>query len=263
MKVSSNIHPTAVIDPGARLGADVTVGPHSVIGANVEIGDGTSIGAAVQIEGPTKIGERNRIFGPSAIGFPPQDLKYDGEPTRLEIGDENQIREFVTMSRGTTKDRGLTTVGSKNLFMAYAHVAHDCVVGSSTVFANGATLAGHVHVGSFSTIGAFSAIHQFCRVGEHAFIGGFTVATQDVLPFIKTVGTRDPKTYGVNAIGLERKGWTKERIDAVQKSYRILIRSKLTLADALKKMRDDFPGQEDVRALLEFVEASGKRGFIR
>lgn len=258
-----NIHPTAVVDPGAVLAADVTVGPFAVIGAGVEIGAGTEIGAAVQVQGPTRIGERNRFLGPSSIGFPPQDIKYAGEPTRLEIGDDNLVREFVTMSRGTTKDRGLTTVGSKNLFMTGAHVAHDCVVGSGTIFANGATLAGHVSVGDGSTVGAFSAIHQFCRVGPHAFIGGFTVATQDVLPFLKTVGTRDPKTYGVNSIGLERKGWSKDRVEALQKAYRILVRSKLSFADAMQRLRTEFPGQPDVALLVEFLDGCGKRGFVR
>ncbi len=259
----ATIHPTAIVDPGARLAESVTVGAFAVIGRDVEIGAGTEIGAAVQIQGPTTIGERNRIFGPASIGFPPQDIKYAGEPTRLEIGDDNQIREFVTMSRGTMKDRALTTVGSGNLFMAYAHVAHDCVVGSQTIFANGATLAGHVHIGDFTTVGAFSAIHQFCRVGEHAFIGGYTVATQDVLPYMKTVGTRDPKTYGVNSIGLERKGWSRDRVEAVQKAYRILVRSKLKFADALARLKSEFAGQEDVGLLVKFLEGCGKRGFIR
>jgi UDP-N-acetylglucosamine acyltransferase len=261
--MSTSIHPTAVVESSVKLGERVKVGPYAVLTGDVEIGDDTELGAAVQVQGPTRLGARNKVFGPCSLGFPPQDLKYAGEPTRLEVGDDNTIREFCTMSRGTTKDRALTTVGSNNLFMAYAHVAHDCVVGSGTIFANGATLAGHVQVGSFSTVGAFSAIHQFCRVGEHAFIGGYTVATQDVLPFMKTVGTRDPQTYGVNAIGLERKGWSKDRVEALQRAYRLLVRSKLPLADALAKIRAELGEQPDVKYLVDFVEGSGKRGFIR
>lgn len=259
----AKIHPTAVIDPSAILADDAVVGPFAVIGADVEIGAATEIGAGVQVQGPTKIGARNRILGPASIGFPPQDIKYAGEPTRLEIGDDNTIREFVTMSRGTMKDRQLTTVGSGNLFMAYSHVAHDCVVGSGTIFANAATLAGHVRVGDGATVGAFSAIHQFCRVGDHAFIGGFTVATQDVLPFVKTVGARDAKTYGVNSIGLERKGWSKERVEALQKAYRILVRSKLSFADAMARLRAELGREPDVASLIAFLDGCGKRGFIR
>jgi UDP-N-acetylglucosamine acyltransferase len=259
----AKIHPTAIVDPKAVLAADVSIGAYSIIGADVEIGEGTEIGAAIQIQGPTKIGCRNRFFGPASIGFPPQDLGYAGEPTRLEIGDDNLVREFTTMSRGTKKDRALTTVGSKNLFMAYAHVAHDCVVGSGTIFANAATLAGHVKVGDGATVGAFSAIHQFCRVGEHAFIGGFTVATQDVLPYMKTVGARGAKTYGPNSIGLQRKGFSKDRVAAIARAWRILVRSKLGFAESMDRIRGEFGEQPDVAKLIAFLEGCGKRGFIR
>ena len=195
------------------------------------------------------------------MGTPPQDLKFKGERTELVIGNDNTIREFCTFNRGTTGGGGITTVGSNNFFMAYSHVAHDCHVGSNVIFANNATLAGHVEVGDFSTIGAFSAIHQFCRVGEHAFIGGDTICTQDVLPFVKTVGSRPAKTYGINTIGLQRKGFSKEAVEALQRAYRILVRSKLKLEDALQKIEAELPSPETAY-LVEFVRKS-ERGVIR
>jgi UDP-N-acetylglucosamine acyltransferase len=257
-----DIKETAVISPDAVLADGVSVGPYAVIGANVTIGAGTEIGPHVRIEGPTWIGERNRIVGQCSIGTPPQDLKFKGEQTELRIGDDNVIREFVTINRGTTGGGGVTTIASHNFFMAYAHVAHDCHVGSNTIFANNATLAGHVDVGDFATIGAFSAVHQFCRVGEHAFIGGGSICTQDVLPFVKTVGNRPAETYGINTIGLERKGFPKETIEALQRAYRILVRSKLKLADALERIEKEYGGVPEVQYLVEFVRSS-KRGVIR
>ena len=256
------IDPTAVISSDAVLAPDVTVGPYSVIGPHVTIGAGTTIGPHIRIEGPTQIGERNQFVGQASIGTPPQDLKYKGEKTQLRIGNDNVFREFVTVNRGTTGGGGLTTIGSGGFFMAYAHVAHDCHVGDHTIFANNATLAGHVDVGDFSTIGAFSAVHQFCRVGDHAFIGGGSICTQDVLPYVKTVGNRPAKTYGVNNIGLERKGFTKDTIEALQRAYRILTRSKLLLNDALEKIETDLGFHAEVRYFVEFVRGS-KRGVIR
>jgi UDP-N-acetylglucosamine acyltransferase len=253
---------TAIISPDAVLAHDVSVGPYSVIGANVTVGAGTFIGPHVRIEGPTAIGERNRFVGQCSIGTEPQDLKYKGEKTELRIGNDNVFREFVTVNRGTSGGGGVTTIASNNFFMAYSHVAHDCHVGTQTVFANNATLAGHVDVGDFSTIGAFSAVHQFCRVGEHAFIGGGSICTQDVLPFVKTVGNRPAETYGINTIGLERKGFTKETIEALQRAYRILVRSKLKLADALARIESELGQYPEVRYLVEFVRTS-KRGVIR
>ena len=258
-----DIKETAVISPDAVLADGVSVGRYAVIGANVTIGAGTEIGPHVRIEGPTWIGERNRIVGQCSIGTPPQDLKFKGEQTELRIGDDNVIREFVTINRGTTGGGGVTTIASHNFFMAYAHVAHDCHVGSNTIFANNATLAGHVDVGDFATIGAFSAVHQFCRVGEHAFIGGGSICTQDVLPFVKTVGSRPAKTYGINTIGLERKGFQPETIEALQRAYRILIRSKLKLADALMRIEAELGLFPETRYLVDFVRESKKRGFIR
>src|SRR6266498_2155018 len=206
------IHPSAIVSDDAQLASDVEVGAFALIGPQVIIGAGTVVGPYTRIEGPTTVGERNQFFGHDSIGGPPQDLKYHGGRTELKIGDDNVFREFVTLNRGTVGGGGLTTIGSNNFFMAYSHVAHDCHVGSNTVFANCATLAGHVEVGDFATIGAFSAVHQFCRVGEHAFIGGGTMCTQDVLPFVKTVGSRPAKTYGVNTIGLQRKGFQPETV---------------------------------------------------
>jgi UDP-N-acetylglucosamine acyltransferase len=256
------IKETAIISPGAVLASDVTIGPYAVIGPDVTIGAGSIIGPHVRIEGPTTIGERNHFVGQCSIGTPPQDLKYKGEKTELRIGNDNVFREFVTVNRGTTGGGGVTTIASHNFFMAYAHVAHDCHVGENTVFANNATLAGHVDVGDFSTIGAFSAVHQFCRVGDHAFIGGGSICTQDVMPFVKTVGNRPAKTYGVNTIGLERKGFPKETIEALQRAYRILIRSHLKLADALARIDAELSHVHEVRYLADFVRAS-KRGVIR
>ncbi|HET8796709.1 MAG TPA: acyl-ACP--UDP-N-acetylglucosamine O-acyltransferase [Thermoanaerobaculia bacterium] len=253
---------TAIVSADAVLAPDVVVGPYAVIGPQVTIGAGTTIGPHVRIEGPTQIGERNRFVGQASIGTDPQDLKFKGERTELRIGHDNVFREFVTVNRGTTGGGALTTIGNGNFFMAYAHVAHDCHVGSNTIFANNATLAGHVEIGDFSTIGAFSAVHQFCRVGDHAFIGGGSICTQDVLPYVKTVGNRPAKTYGINTIGLQRKGFEKETIEALQRAYRILTRSKLLLQDALAKIESELAFHSEVRYFVEFVKSS-QRGVIR
>ncbi len=253
---------TAVISSEAVLAPDVSVGPYAIIGPQVTVGAGTVIGPHLRIEGPTSIGERNRFFGQASIGTEPQDLKFKGEKTELRIGNDNTFREFVTVNRGTTGGGAMTTIGSNNFFMAYSHVAHDCHIGDGTIFANNATLAGHVEVGDLVTIGAFSAVHQFCRVGDHAFIGGGSICTQDVLPFVKTVGNRPAKTYGINSIGLERKGFTRETIEALQRAYRILTRSKLLLQDALDRIEAELGFHAEVRELAEFVRAS-KRGVIR
>jgi len=258
----AQIDNTAVVSSDARVASDVVVGAYAVIGAGVSIDSGCQIGPHVRIDGPTRIGERNVFVGHASIGTPPQDLKFRGEKTELVIGTDNTFREFITINRGTAGGGGITTIGSHNFFMAYAHVAHDCHIGSRTIFANNATLAGHVEVGDNSQVGAFSAVHQFCRVGEHAFIGGGSICTQDVLPFIKTVGNRPAKTYGVNTIGLDRKGFPKESIEALQRAYRILIRSKLPLETALQRLETEYGLYPEVRYLVEFVRES-KRGFIR
>lgn len=258
----SSIDSTAIISSEAAIAADVTIGAYAVIGPHVSIGSGTLVGPFTRIEGPCEIGERNHFYGHISVGSPPQDLKYKGERTAITIGNDNVFREFVTLNRGTAGGGGMTTIASNNFFMAYAHVAHDCHVGSNTVFANNATLAGHVEVDDFSTIGALSAVHQFCRVGEHAFIGGGTIATQDVLPYVKTVGSRPAKTYGVNTIGLERKGFSKETIEALQRAYRILIRSKLRLEDALMRIDSELSLYPEARYFADFVRSS-QRGIIR
>jgi UDP-N-acetylglucosamine acyltransferase len=255
-------HPTAVVSNDAAIDRGVDIGPYVIIGPGVTIGADTKIGAYTRIEGPTSIGERNVFYGSASIGGPPQDLKYHGERTELRIGNDNTFREFVTLNRGTVGGGGITTIESGNFFMAYSHVAHDCHVGSQTIFANAATLAGHVEIGDHVTVGAFSAVHQFCRVGDHAFIGGFTVVTQDALPFIKTVGDRPAKTYGINTIGLQRKGFSSESIDALDRAYRILIRSKMKLQEALQKIENDLGYFAETRYLVEFVRGS-HRGIIR
>jgi UDP-N-acetylglucosamine acyltransferase len=256
------IHQTAIVDSDAMLADDVEVGPYAVIGPAVTIGAGTVIGPHTRIEGPTQIGERNQFIGQSSFGTPPQDYKFKGERTELIIGSDNIFREFVTVNRGTTFGGGVTRIGSNNYLMTYSHIGHDCQVGSNTLFVNNATLAGHVEVGDHAIVGAFTAVHQFCRVGEHAFMGAFTVATQDVLPYVKTVGNRPPKTYGVNTIGLQRKGMPQETIDALQRAYRLLVQSKLRLEEALVKIEQELSLFPEARYLVEFVR-SAKRGIHR
>ena len=256
------IDATAIISSDAVIASDVTIGPYVVIGPSVTIGAGTHVGPFTHIEGPCTIGERNMFYGHGSVASPPQDLKFKGERTSLTIGNDNVFREFVTLNRGTTGGGGKTTIGSHNFFMAYAHVAHDCHIGDHTIFANNATLAGHVEVGDYAQIGAFSAVHQFCRVGEHAFIGGGTMCTQDVLPYAKTVAARGNQTYGINSIGLERKGFSKDTIEALQRAYRILVRSKLKLDDALMQIEADLSNYPEARYLVEFVRGS-QRGVIR
>ncbi|HEV7488767.1 MAG TPA: acyl-ACP--UDP-N-acetylglucosamine O-acyltransferase [Thermoanaerobaculia bacterium] len=258
----AEIDSTAIVSSNALLAPDVVVGAYAVIGPNVTIGSGCVIGPFTRVEGPTAIGERNQFYGHASIGGPPQDLKYNGEHTELAIGNDNIFREFVTINRGTTGGGGKTSIGNENFFMAYSHVAHDCHVGSHTIFANNATLAGHVEIADHATIGAFSAVHQFCRVGEHAFVGGGSMITQDVMPYAKTVASRDNRSYGINTIGLERKGFSKETVEALQRAYKILIRSKLRADEALQKIEEELGNFPEARYLVEFVRAS-KRGIIR
>jgi UDP-N-acetylglucosamine acyltransferase len=234
------------------------VGPFAVIGPGVEIGDGTEVGAGAQIQGPARIGRENRIFPQACIGFEPQDLKFRGEEVFLEIGDRNQFREFTTVHRGTSKGGAVTRIGSDGLFMAYAHIAHDCQVGDRVIFANNATLAGHVEVHDDATISAFTAVHQFCRVGRHAYVGGFSVVTMDALPFVKTVGQK-PACYGLNRIGLQRKGVEPESLRRLDEAVRILVRSRLNTAQALERLRAELAGDPQVDYLIDFVETA-KRG---
>jgi UDP-N-acetylglucosamine acyltransferase len=257
------VHKTAQVDPGARIGEGTTIGPFSVVGGDVTLGEDCQLGPHVVVHGKVTMGHRNRITSNAAIGGPPQDLKYGGEPTELVIGSDNLFREFVTVNRGTVGGGGVTRVGSRCMFMAYSHVAHDCEVGDHVIFANGGTLAGHVHVGSHSTIGAFTAIHQFCRVGEYAFVGGFSVLTKDVLPFVKTVGARgEAQIYGINTIGLERKGFSAEAIEALKNSYRTLFMSKKLLQEALAEVEEREGHHPEVAYLIQFIRES-KRGIQR
>ncbi|MEM9554640.1 MAG: acyl-ACP--UDP-N-acetylglucosamine O-acyltransferase [Acidobacteriota bacterium] len=259
--MDTKIHPTAVVDSAARLGQGVEVGPHAVIGPGVELGDGCRVEAGAVVHGPTVLGAENHIYTGACIGFDPQDLKFAGEETRLEVGDGNHFREHVTVHRGTGKGGGLTRVGSGGLFMVGAHIAHDCMVGDHVIFANQGTLAGHVEVGDHAVVGAFTSVHQFCRVGHHAYIGGYSVITRDVLPFVKTVGVK-PACYGVNRIGLERKGFSAEELRLLERAYRILVRSKLKLSDAVARLREELgDDDENIAALLAFIEAS-ERGVI-
>jgi UDP-N-acetylglucosamine acyltransferase len=257
---AAEIDATAQVDPRAVLDAGVRVGAYCVIGADVRIGRGTLVDNHATVMGPTTIGRDNHVFPYASIGLAPQDLKFKGERTTLVIGDRNVFREFVTIHRGTGAGLGETRIGSDNLFMAYAHVAHDCVVGSHTIFANGATLAGHVEVHDFSTIGAFSGVHQFCRVGAHAFMGGYTVATKDVLPFSKTVGNR-ARLFGVNSIGLARRGFSREAIGSIRKAYRALFQSHMMLSTALTELEANGPHTPEAQLLIDFIR-SAKRGVV-
>ncbi|MEJ2086019.1 MAG: acyl-ACP--UDP-N-acetylglucosamine O-acyltransferase [Acidobacteriota bacterium] len=258
--MSGLIHPTAIVDADANVASDVEIGPFAVIGSRVSLAAGNKIGAGAQVQGPTSLGEGNRIFPYACVGFEPQDLKFKGGETRLEIGAGNIFREFCTIHRGTEEGGGKTSIGNSNLFMAYSHVAHDCIVGDHTIFSNSATLAGHVVVEDKAVVGAFSAVHQFCRVGRHAYIGGFSVITKDALPWVKTVGQK-PLCYGINTIGLQRQGFSEARIQLLQTAMRILLRSGLNTSQAVERLESEFPDNDDVRYLLDFLRGS-QRGVI-
>ena len=256
------IHPTAIIDPTAKIAASACIGPYTIVGADVEIGERTEIKAQVFLEGPLQIGEDNVFYPYSTVGVAPQDLKYQGEPSRTLIGHRNRIREFVTIHRGTRGGGMLTSLGDDNLLMAYVHVAHDVRVGSHVVLSNAATLGGHVAVGDWAWVGASSGVHQFCRIGRHAIVGGYSVITQDVLPFSNTVTAREAKVFGANSTGLERRGFPAERIDALHKAFRLLTRSGLNTSQAVGRIREEIPACEEIEELLAFIEAS-QRGVIK
>ena len=252
----------AAVDPSARLAADVTVGPFSVIGADVEIGQGTWIGPHVVIQGPTRIGRDNRIYQFSSLGEIPQDKKYGGEPTRLEIGDRNTIREFVTINRGTVQDAGLTRLGDDNWIMAYVHIAHDCVVGNRTIFANGASLAGHVHVEDDVVLGGFALIYQFTRLGMHSFCGFACGVNHDVPPYVTVAGYR-AEPHGINAEGLRRRDFSDEEIQAIRRAYKAIYRANLRLEEAIEKVREmtvEFPR---LQILADFLAAPSRNGIVR
>jgi len=256
-----SVHSTAIVAPGARLHSTVEVGPYAVIGPQVEIGAGTAVGPHAVIEGRTRIGERNRVFQFASVGAQPQDLKYAGEDSALEIGNENLIREFTTLHKGTAGGGGVTRIGDRNLFMAYSHVAHDCQVGSGCVFANGATLGGHVEVGDHAILGGLAAVHQFTRIGRHAFLAGGTMVVMDIPPFCMAQGDR-AELVGVNSIGLARHGYTEEQITRVKEAYRILFRSKLPLEEAVERIRTELGNPTELQVLLGFVTTS-QRGLTR
>jgi UDP-N-acetylglucosamine acyltransferase len=256
------IHPTSIVSPDAKIHDSCKVGPYCTVGPNVELGENCELVSHVAIEGPTKIGADNSFFPFSSIGLAPQDLSYAGEATRLEIGDHNEIREFVTINRGTMKRGGLTKVGSHVLVMAYTHIAHDCRIGDHVILANAATLGGHVIVEDWAQVGALCPVHHFVRIGTHAFIGGGTTVTQDVLPFSKTSAERGTRAYGMNSVGLERRGFTKERLRKIHHAYKVLLASKLNTTQALAKLKAEGDLGEDVAMLIRFIEAS-ERGVIK
>src|SRR5215467_5744640 len=255
-------HPTTIISPGANIHPFCKIGPYCTVGSDVEIGEDCELVSHVVMEGPTKIGVRNRFFPFSSIGLGPQDLSYKGEPTRLEIGDDNVVREFVTINRGTVKGGGVTRIGSHSLIMAYTHIAHDCFIGDHVLMANAATLGGHVIVEDWASVGALCPVHQFVRIGMHSYIGGGTTITQDVLPFSKTSAERSNRAYGLNSIGLERRGFTKERIRKLHHAYKVLLASKLNTSQALERLKAESDLGEDVERLIQFVESS-ERGVIK
>lgn len=257
----AGIHPTAIVHPGARLGRDVEIGAYSLVGEHVEIGDGTRIGPHVVIDGHTRIGAANRIFQFCSVGEEPQDKKYAGEPTRLEIGDHNVIREFCTLNTGTAQDTGVTRLGDHNWIMAYVHVAHDCVVGHHTIFANNATLAGHVHVDDYAILGGFTGVHQFCRIGAHVITGIASVVRQDVPPFL-TVAGNPLAPHGVNSEGLKRRGFSAEALAGLKRSYRLLYRSGLTLAEAQAAIANEAEALPELKPMVDFLAVSG-RGIVR
>ncbi|MDP2432691.1 MAG: acyl-ACP--UDP-N-acetylglucosamine O-acyltransferase [Pseudomonadota bacterium] len=255
------IHPTAIVHPDARLAADVSVGAYSIIGEHVEIGAGTQIGPHVVITGHTRIGEGNRVFQFCSLGEEPQDKKYAGEPTRLEIGDHNVIREFCTFNRGTAQDVGVTRLGDHNWIMAYVHIAHDCQVGNHTIFANNATLAGHVHIGDYVILGGFTGVHQFCRVGAHVITGIASVVRQDIPPFL-TVAGNPLAPFGINSEGLKRRGFSPEALSALKRAYKTLYKSGLSLADAQVDIAAEAQTQPELAPLAEFLASAG-RGIVR
>lgn len=257
----NEIHPTAIVHPKAEIGEGVKIGPYSVIGEHVRIGDGTVIESHVVLEGRTEIGKGCRIYSFSSIGTPPQDITYAGEETRVKVGDQNIIREYTTIHRGTKKGGGETVVGSHNYIMAYVHIAHDCHVGGHIIMANAATLGGHIRVEDYAVIGGLTGIHQFVRIGMYAMVGACSAVSLDVPPFVSAVGNR-ATLYGLNLVGLKRQGFSRERIGNIKKAYNILFRSKLSLKEAIAKIEDEIPDSEDVKRMIEFINGT-KRGICR
>lgn len=259
---AAKIHAQAIVSPEAKIGAGVEVGAFAVVGAGVEFGEGCVLHPHAVVNGPSKFGAKNVFHSFCVIGGDPQDYTFGGERVGLEAGDGNTYREYVTISRGTAKGGGITRLGNNNFFLAYSHVGHDCQIGSNTLFVNGATLAGHVTVEDFVTIGAFSPVHQFCRLGRYAYIGASTVITQDVLPFSLIVTERETRCFGPNTIGLERKGFSSDRIRTLEKAFRLLVRSRKNTTQALEEMRRELGNSDDVKEMIEFVEKA-ERGIVK
>jgi UDP-N-acetylglucosamine acyltransferase len=259
----SAIDPRAIVSSSAKLGQNVQVGALAVIGDEVEIGDHCVVDNHAVVHGPSKFGRNNRFYSFCSIGGDAQDLTYHGESARLEVGDANEFREFSTANRGTDKGGNVTRIGSNNLIMAYAHIAHDCVIGNRVVLENGAQLAGHVHVEDQAVVCAFSLVHQFTRIGRHSYIGANTVITQDVLPFSMVVAPRSTRCYGINSVGLERRGYSRGRIRSIEQAFRYLLRSKLNTAQAVDKMRGTLTHSEDVLLLIQFIESATGRGLTK
>lgn len=256
------VHPTAIVDPAAKVPASCRIGPFCHVGAGVEMGENCELISHVSLHGPSRLGRDNRIFAFAAVGIEPQDISYRGEPTRLEIGDRNVIRECVTINRGTVKGGGVTRLGNDILVMAYTHIGHDCQIGDHAMLINAATLAGHVTVEEWAVVGALCPVHQFVRIGAHAYIGGGTTITQDVLPYSKTSASRANRAYGLNSVGLQRRGFSAERIKKIHHAYRVLLASKLNTSQAVAKLRAESDVGEDVDYLLRFIEES-ERGVIK
>jgi len=259
----SEIDSRAVISPSAKLGKDVRVGPFAVVGDEVELGDGCVLEPHAVVQGPSTLGRNNRVHSFAIVGGDPQDLTYKGQHVRLEVGDHNEFREFCTVHRGTIKGGGATRIGSHNLIMAYAHIGHDCVIGDHVILTNGAQLAGHSVVEDYAGISAFCLFHQFVRIGSHCYIGAGTIITQDVPPFSLIVGPRETRCYGINKIGLERHGFSPERIKPIEKAYRYLLRSKLNTSQAVEKMRGTLADSQDVQTLIRFIESTTERGLTK
>jgi UDP-N-acetylglucosamine acyltransferase len=257
-----SIHATAVVAPGAVVPPSSAVGPFCIVGPQVVLGEGCELVSHVVLDGHTTLGARVHVYSFAAVGVAPQDLKYAGEPTRLEVGDDTVIRESVTISRGTAKGGGVTRVGSGCLIMAYAHIGHDSIIGNDCILANGATLAGHVLVEDHVTVGALCPVHQFCRIGTHAFVGGGTTITQDVLPYSLTSARRETHAFGLNKVGLERRGFSRQQLRHLQHAYRMLLAARMNTTQALEKLRAEACGSAEVQYLIDFV-ASSERGVLK
>jgi UDP-N-acetylglucosamine acyltransferase len=256
------VHPTAIVDPAARIAADADIGPYCSIGADVEIGARTRMMAHIFVEGPTEIGDDNVFFPYASVGVAPQDLKYQGERSETRIGSRNRVREFVTIHRGTRGGGMVTSIGDDNLLMAYVHVAHDVRIGNRTIIGNGVGFAGHVVVGDWAVIEPMSGVHQFCRVGRHAIVGAGTIVTQDVMPYSMTVSEREVKSFGANRIGLERRGFSASTRDGLHKAFRLLTRAGLNTTQAIERIRAEVEPGPEIDELIEFI-ASSERGVIK